>query len=160
MKNVLENPILSLIARIVLGGIFILAAVGKIADPALFAKEIANYQILPTIFVNLSAITLPWIELAIGFFLIAGVRLKANSFGAGFLLAVFVVAVAIAMMKGLNINCGCYSQAAYQEVGIKKVLENLGLFILSVYIFKYPVRRFTIERLIEMELLEENETKA
>ncbi len=62
-------------ARLLLGGIFIYASVDKILYPAGFAQTIHNYQLLPDILVNITAVVLPWIELFLGLFLILGLWL-------------------------------------------------------------------------------------
>ena len=61
--------------RLILGGVFALASLDKIIFPLAFAKSISNYQILPEQFVNLVAVTLPWVELILGALLIFGIWL-------------------------------------------------------------------------------------
>jgi putative oxidoreductase len=145
MKKILENPLLNLIARIIVGWIFIYAAVGKIANPADFAEDIKNYQLLPDFMLNIVALTMPWIEILCGIFLIVGFRLKANAFLAGGLLLTFNFAVFYAMALGLNIDCGCFSERATM-VGWTKIGENMLTIILALYIFIYPVKSLTLEK--------------
>jgi uncharacterized membrane protein YphA (DoxX/SURF4 family) len=99
MKKFLENPIVILIARLVVGFIFLTFGISKIADPSAFAKEIGNYQMLPMFSLNFFALTLPWIELAIGMMLIFGVRLKANAVISSVLMIIFIIMVAIAWAR-------------------------------------------------------------
>ena len=148
MKNIISNDYLLLIARVVVGFLFILVGVGKIADPQLFAKEIANYRILPEFLVNITAIVLPWIELVSGLLLISGIRLKANAVIIGSMLLMFNIFVISAWARGLNINCGCYSNIAEQTVGLAKVLENIGLLILTFLIFIFPKNKLSLEEII------------
>lgn len=143
IDKVLNSEILKLISRLTLSLIFIFFAIEKISDPAFFSKEINNYQILPNIFVNISAIVLPWLELIAGFMLLFGVKLKASSAIIGSLLVIFILAVGFAMMKGLNINCGC-SGANSQKVGWLKIFENLSLTVLSIYIFLFPNTKYIL----------------
>lgn len=145
MKKLLENPVLSLIARLVVGIVFIYAAVGKILDPHFFAREINNYSLAPAFLINIFAITLPWIEFIAAVFLIAGLRLKASSILIGIMLIIFIVAVGIAIFRGLDINCGCFGKTV-SKVGWKKILENSGLLILCIYIYFFPVQSLTVER--------------
>ena len=150
MKKIFNNSIISLIARLVLGWFFIYAAIGKIAEPTTFAKEIANYAIMPQFFLNIIALTMPWIELVTGIFLIVGIRLKANAAIIGLMLVVFIVAVFSAMARGLDINCGCFSHKIVY-VGWGKIAENTGLLLLSLYIFVYPLKKFSMENLARNE---------
>ncbi len=149
MKKIIENDLVQLTARIVVGFMFILVGLAKISDPQLFAKEIANYRILPELLVNWTAIILPWVELVCGLLLIVGVRLKANSALIGAMLAMFIIFVASAWARGLDINCGCYSKIAEQTVGLQKILENVGLLLLAAVSFFIPKQRISLENLIE-----------
>jgi len=149
MKKIIENDIVQLISRLVVGFMFILVGLAKISDPQLFAKEIANYRLLPELLVNWTAIVLPWIELVCGLLLIVGVRLKANSAMIGAMLVMFIIFVASAWARGLDINCGCYSKLAEQTVGLQKILENTGLLLLTAISFFMPSQRLSLENLIE-----------
>jgi hypothetical protein len=57
---------------------------------------------------------------------------------------VFIFMVAIAWARGLDISCGC-SSAHPQQVGLPKMLENLGLLILLQLISINPMNKFTLE---------------
>lgn len=132
MEKIINNTVIVVIARIVVALMFIIVGVGKIAHPQEFAREISNYQILPVILINPMAVFLPWLELITGILILFGIQLRANAIIVAAMLIVFTTAVAIAVAKGLSINCGCYSQIAAQKVGIPKILENLGLILLSL----------------------------
>jgi len=54
----LIDKYLPFILRIILSGIFIYAAVGKILYPADFSEQIANYQLMPVMLTNLVSLTL------------------------------------------------------------------------------------------------------
>jgi hypothetical protein len=47
------------------------------------------------------------------------------------MMAVFIVAVAVAMARGLDIECGCFGTADGTRVGFVKLLENSGMFALA-----------------------------
>ena len=65
MKS-LASPWLTIRVQLALGVIFIAASLPKIVDPPSFAHMIYNYRIVPGALVNLSALTMPWIELLCG----------------------------------------------------------------------------------------------
>ena len=67
------NPYLILIMRLLIGIIFIYASYEKIINPAKFARDIANYHVVPYGLENTVAIVLPWLELFIGIGIIIGV---------------------------------------------------------------------------------------
>ena len=146
MKKILENPVINLIARLVLGYIFIKASVGKIVDPSGFANEIANYQIMFHEGLHIIALILPWLEFLLAVMLILGIRLRASAILSSALMVVFIGAVLSAMARGLDISCGCFGPSS-DKVGWNKVFENLGYLILSVYIWIYPMKDISVERL-------------
>ena len=145
MKKILENPVINLVARIILGVVLIAAASSKVVDPRAFANEIANYQVMFREGLNVMALILPWLEMLIGITLILGIRLKASAVIAAMLMTVFIAAVLSAMARGLDISCGCFGPNS-EKVGWNKVLENTGLLILAIYIWLYPVKTLTVER--------------
>lgn len=150
MKKMLSDKYFILLARIVVGFIFVAFGIEKIFEPAKFANEIGNYQILPEFLLNLVALFMPWMELVIGLFLLTGIRLKANSVIAGSLLLLFIVAISIAMARGLSISCGCSSSNA-QMVGFPKLIENTTQLILCVLIYLAPNNQFSLERFAKTE---------
>ncbi len=151
MKSIFGNEYLIFIARLIVGAVFIVVGVSKIADPNLFAKEIANYRMLPEILINSVAIVLPWIELICGVLLILGVRLRASAAVIFVLLLLFNIMVATAWARGLNIDCGCYSHIARQTVGLPKLLENTGLMLLTFLIYLFPKNNLSLESLVLQE---------
>lgn len=96
-------------ARLVLGTIFVYAAIGKIVDPRAFAEVVYKYQILPDFFINLSAIILPWMEVGIGLSLILGICLPGAVVLSNLLLMCFLGSIVFNMMRGLDVHCGCFS---------------------------------------------------
>lgn len=125
--------------RIYLGGLFILAAVDKIAKPAAFALDVATYDILPLELVNLIAITLPWIEIVAGVLLVAGARVRPAALVVAALMTVFLVALVIALARGLDMSCGCFaSQGAEADpISWRTVLRDLVWLTMAAYVAMY-----------------------
>lgn len=140
MNKILSNKYFLVIIRIVLGFVFIFAAISKAAEPEAFAKAIYNYKLLPLFLINILAITLPWIELSAGLLLVFGVSVKENSAILIGLLVVFIIAIAISMARGLDIDCGCFGTVDGAKVGFIKILENVGLLILGLILINYGSR--------------------
>lgn len=115
--------------RLILGAIFIYAGYIKIIDPHGFAKNIYQYQLLPDLLVNISALILPWLEVIAGACLIAVPPLRRGAAGwILFMLIVFTTAIIISLARGLDISCGCMStDPAAAKIGWKKVLENTAM---------------------------------
>jgi len=94
--------------RVAVGALFVWAALGKLQNPQQFAQDIANYRVLPAAFVAPAAATLPGVEIVIGLALVLGGWPRAAGLVAAGLLAVFAVAVASALARGINLECGCF----------------------------------------------------
>ena len=99
-------------ARLLLGAIFIAASIDKIAHPAEFAEIVSNYQILPGYLVNIAAIVLPWLEAILGLFIVCGWWLPGATALANLLLVCFLGALAQAVARGIDLQCGCFSVKA------------------------------------------------
>lgn len=135
------------VARLVIGIVFAHAALDKIANPDAFAHSIMNYNMVPLSMVNLMALILPWLELLAGTALVLGIWVRASAAVSGALLLVFIGAISAAMIQGLNINCGCFSQTGEgTKVGWPKVLENTGMTILAVWAVLFPDSYASVEQ--------------
>jgi len=128
-KRLFSNKYYLLIARLVIGFIFIYAGAEKITNPEAFAISISNYRLLPITVINIFAIVLPWIELITGILVILGIYVKENSAIIFSMLSVFTVAIIISLTRGLSIDCGCFGKGT--EIGLKKLIENAMMIIVS-----------------------------
>ena len=109
MMKLLTNRHLVFLIRLVIGVVFVYAAISKIAHPDEFARIIYNYHILPGGVINLFALFLPWAELLCGVMLITGYWHKSATVILGGLTIVFIAALSVALFRGVNIECGCFS---------------------------------------------------
>jgi len=100
------------LARILIGVVFIYTGLIHIADPAGFAAAVAAYRILPPFSVNAFALLLPWVELLAGLAIATGIGLEGGALAAIGMLAVFLIALAASLYRGLDISCGCFSTSA------------------------------------------------
>lgn len=146
MNKILGNKYFLVSIRIILGFVFIFAAISKAAEPEAFAKAIYNYKLLPLFLINILAITLPWIELSAGLLLVFGVSVKENSAILSGMLLVFIIAIAISLARGLDINCGCFGTVDGSKVGLMKILENVGLLFLGLILIMYDSKYFSITK--------------
>ena len=105
----LNKATTALALRVVLGAVFMYAAYTKLRQSwLLFALSIDSYQLLPEWGVYAVARTLPWMELALGVMLIAGVWLRSLSLVAAGILALFFTVMIVAYARGGGIDCGCF----------------------------------------------------
>ena len=127
---------LSLAARLYLAAVFGMACWHKLADPAAFALDVATYDILPLAAVNLVAICLPWVELGAALMLLLGLRGRAGALLVALMMTVFLVALASALARGLDISCGCFASqgAADDPISWRTVVRDLAWLGLAVYV--------------------------
>lgn len=129
---------LLIICRLILAGVFIYAAVGKITNPSAFADAISGYRILPIAMVNIVAIILPWGELMAGIALFHRLTMKSGALVLLMLNMVFLVAAISAMHRGLNIECGCFTlSGARNRVGWELIARDSFFLILCLPIMVY-----------------------
>jgi len=129
-----------LILRVALGGVFLFAAWLKLREPwALFAMTIDSYQVLPTWAVELTARGLPWGELALGALLIAGVWRRVSTTCASVLLMAFLGLMVRALLKGMQIDCGCFGPG--EKISWLTLLRDSGLLAASVLLTVLAFRR-------------------
>jgi putative oxidoreductase len=135
MRALFRHPVLLVVVRWFLGLVFIIAGTDKIAQPEVFAISIDAYKLLPAFSVNVFALVVPWVELISGIFLLAGVFLRGSSLMVVSLLSVFTVAVLAALLRGLQIDCGCFGAQYGSPIGISKILEDLGMLLLALLVY-------------------------
>ena len=132
---------LPLLARFILGAVFIYASLDKIADPVSFSNDIDNYHISPIAINNLVALILPWVELIIGLSLITGVFLDGASILTILLLAFFIFIITQAYMRGISLHCGCFKTGADPSLGdlrqemLWRIFEDILFLGLAIIVY-------------------------
>jgi uncharacterized membrane protein YphA (DoxX/SURF4 family) len=144
---------LTLAGRLIIGFIFVAAATGKIADPEAFAQAILNYKVVSGTSVLVFATILPWMELLAGLGVFFGVATRGSSLILSGTLMIFTVAVASAVMRGLDISCGCFSaDPAVGKVGWTRVGENLLMLAVAIFLFCSKSTSMSFEKLLLQRL--------
>lgn len=100
------------ILRLALAAVFAGAAVTKIAAPAEFLTAIQTYRMLPEVLVAPIALWLPWLELCTAIAVVWPRHRRAALWLIFALSVVFIVAIAQAWWRGLDIVCGCFGRPA------------------------------------------------
>ena len=144
------QPWLTLIFRLILGGVLLAAGLLKVTHPAKSAMAVRAYEVLPVTFANFLGYALPWIEVGIALLLILGVAVKPAALSGGLLMFLFIVAIAQAWARGLTIDCGCFGGGGQVAKGETKYLEEIlrdtGLVLLALYLMKFPRGKFSLDR--------------
>ena len=116
-----------LLCRLAVGGIFLYASLDKLAHPAAFAQAIYHYRILPPGLLHPVALLLPMTELILGLGLVLGVARRGSALLAAMLTTVFLAAIAVSLLRGLDISCGCFHTDGGHQVGLSLLLRDLVL---------------------------------
>ena len=109
---------LGLLARLIAGAVFVYAGFLKATAPSEeFAYAIEAYEIFPPFIVTISSLTMPWIEIYIGVFLIFGLFTRISSLIMGLLFIFFELLILSAIIRGIPlVNCGCFGSAYSNSV--------------------------------------------
>ncbi len=120
------------LCRLSLAGVFIYAGYLKGSDPVAFAGQVAAYQILPYAFNYLVAATLPFVELLCGVLLLLNQRVRPALLVLFGLNTVFMLALFSLVLRGLEVDCGCFQPAGEEGTGTSPqmaLLRDAGLML-------------------------------
>ena len=136
---ILGHPATGGLCRLLIGGIFLYTALPKVLRADDFARLVNGYRLLDPDLVLLAGITMPWIELIVGAFLVIGVIPRSSALVAAGLLAAFMAAGALALLRGLHISCGCFFPLMGDHtLGWDLLLRDAVLLILTLQILAWP----------------------
>jgi len=126
--------------RIVLGGLFVYAGAIKALDILDFAQNIRNYRLVGQELSFVAAIVLPWLEILAGLALAAGIWTRASSLIISGLLAFFIVLTLVTIVRGIDVDCGCFGSLS-RKSGFGVILEDALMLFMALSIFFSPAER-------------------
>ena len=137
----IRNKYILIAFRLVVGGMFIWAGVSKIIDPLGFAQNIVNYRVFPEGISFFLALVLPWIEVICGVFLILGIFRSASALLLSGFLVVFLVLIATTLVRGIDIDCGCFGSLSGKVDYTLILMDSILLFFcLNIYFSRKAVQ--------------------
>jgi putative oxidoreductase len=126
--------------EVVLGGLFFYAGLQKVLHIHEFTEAVLAYQLLPESLVGLAVAGLPWLEVAAGLGLAAGLKRRSCLLLLAGLVAVFLVVIFITMARGLKIDCGC-GLFFQRQVGWVPVVEDLVFLVWGAGLYWWELFR-------------------
>lgn len=153
--NVRFQPFISLLARLLLGGVLLVAGGLKVSKPTDSANAVAAYKLLPTNLAHLIGYALPWLEVAIALLLIIGIMVRPAAIAGGLIMVIFIGAIASAWVRGLIIDCGCFGGGGELDPSLAsqvhrtyftEIMRDLGLALAAVYLYFFPYGKLSIEK--------------
>jgi peroxiredoxin len=115
-----------LASRLLLAVVFLLAGAAKLIDPLGSRRALREFG-LPSILARPLVILLPCLELAAALALIPARLAWYGAQGALALLIIFLIAVAVAMVRGRKPDCHCFGQLHSAPVGRSVLIRNMVL---------------------------------
>ncbi|WP_091564073.1 MauE/DoxX family redox-associated membrane protein [Klenkia taihuensis] len=153
MRSDLVRPWLATAARLLLGGVLVVAGVLKFPDPAAAVRSVRAYQLLPEPLVAPVAFGLPAVEVVVGLALLAGVAVRAAAVAAAVLMVVFLVGIVSAWARGLQIDCGCFGGGGQVAAGetryLSETLRDTGLLMVALALARWPHSRLALANRLE-----------
>jgi len=127
-----------LLLRLVVGGVWIVAAGLKVADPAQSVAAVRAYQLLPGSLVTPVGQLLPVIEMVVGVMLVIGLLTRGAAVISAVLFVAFIIGIASVWARGITIDCGCFGGGGYDPDAASaypwEIARDLGLLALSAYL--------------------------
>lgn len=130
---------LALLSRFVLAILFIFAGAAKIARRAEFAEAVRDYRLLPVRASELVSRTLPPGEFLVGALLLLGLEPVPVAAAVGFCLLTFSAAIALNLLRGRRIDCGCFGLVADSRLSWSLLGRNALLLSAALLVAIRPV---------------------
>jgi uncharacterized membrane protein YphA (DoxX/SURF4 family) len=143
MNQLLRHPAFVWACRWLLAGVFLYAAWSKITDIPAFATAIGHYDMIPTALLPAFATLLAGLEVVVGLSLLTGIWRRGSSLMAALMLTLFIVAIGTAWVRGLSIDCGCFTNdlslekaEALRRHMLQRLAEDGGLLLAALVAFR------------------------
>ena len=123
--------------RIGVSLVLLIAGLQKVGAPADFARAVGGYQLLPLFGVAVVGLVLPWLEIVVAICLLVDLLPACAALLAVVLAVAFEIGIVSAILRGLDIRCGCFhdeSNVSWVHAGLDLVLlvAALALFVSAV----------------------------
>jgi len=136
------RDLIGTLARIGLAAVWLVSGGLKVADPEQTYVAVQAYDVLPTGITGAVAAALPFVEIALGILLLAGLGTRLVAAVSLVLLAAFIAGVAQAWARGLSIDCGCFggggavvpAETRYPQ----EIARDLGFVLLAGWLVIRP----------------------
>ena len=144
------QPWITLLARLILGGVLLVAGALKVGNLQKSAMAVRAYELLPTAIANFLGYVLPWLEIGLGLLLIFGVAVSISGLFGAIIMFAFIIAIAQAWARGLSIDCGCFGGGGPinpdQTKYLSEIIRDIGLFGVGIFLYYFPKGRFALDK--------------
>lgn len=135
--------------RVALGALLAVAGLLKAHDGAtLTAAAIAAYRIVPAWVVAPLGVALPYLEILLGVYLVAGLFTRVAALVASLQFALFAAAVASLVIRGIAADCGCFGSQVATPPSWAHVAADVALAVFAAGVARYAPGAFAADRLL------------
>jgi uncharacterized membrane protein YphA (DoxX/SURF4 family) len=135
-----------LLARLFLGGLLIVAGALKIGHAPDLAAAIAGFRLLPAAIVGPLALGIPFFEVLLGGYLVAGLFVRVAATVAAVQFLAYAAAIASAVVRHLPASCGCFGPNDTAVADWPHVVVDVALAAVSAAIAAGAPGAFALER--------------
>lgn len=144
---------LSLFFRLILGGVFLISGLAKIADPVRFLFTLREFRLFPGVIESFLAVYLPWLEFILGLCTLLGVLTRTSGLMLAGLNGMFMLAIGSVMARGIEVDCGCFGLLADMlhlpdMADGKAIVRNVLFIVMSIYIARTETTAYSLEAYI------------
>lgn len=143
---------LGLLARLVVGGVWVAAGAVKLPDPAASVQAVRAYQLLPPSIVPTVGQLLPMVEIVVGLSLVAGLLTRGAAVVSALLFVAFLVGIISVWARGITIDCGCFGGGGFDPDAASQypweVARDAALLLLSGYLVWVGRTRIALDNLL------------
>ena len=141
--------VIGLLTRLILGITLIWAGATKVTVPAVSARAVRAFQILPYDFAGYVGFALPVVEILVGLLLVLGLLTRVSAVAGGLLMVAFIIGISSAWARGLTIDCGCFGGggtiAASQTHYPTEILRDVGLTACAGWLVVRPATSYSLD---------------
>ncbi len=137
--------LVTLACSLAAGAVFLYASIDKIHHPGAFAQAIANYRMVPMPLLHAFAWLLPMAEAIVGLALIVGWQRRGAALLAAAMTVMFIIAIATALARGLDISCGCFETAEGGRIGLDLLIRDVLLLAAALVPLLIASDRWTLD---------------
>lgn len=144
------QPWITLLARLILGGVLLVAGALKVGNLQKSAMAVRAYELLPTVVANFLGYVLPWLEIGLGLLLILGVAVSISGLFGAIIMLAFIIAISQAWARGLSIDCGCFGGGGPIDPKdtkyLSEIIRDIGLLGVGIFLYYFPKGRFALDK--------------
>jgi uncharacterized membrane protein YphA (DoxX/SURF4 family) len=136
---------LLLVARLLVGLVFLAAATGKLADRSGGQAALRRFHLLPEAAVPLVALVLPVGEAIVGVLLLIGLLVPLATAAATVILIIFTGALVFALVRRESFGCRCFGSLGSERVSWFSVGRNVLLLGLTLAVGMHGPTPFSLD---------------